>query len=117
MCQEVGAYGLAVCLLQVELLNVCAFVQTSDDGHEDPVHVFLGPEPLDVFGEEQDDVLHELLPRLIEMSGHLEGAEDVVKELLVEVSGNELEKVLVQEREHLVPHRLVDRRRGIVRDV
>ena len=55
------------------------------------------------------NVGHELVSRLVEMSGDLERTQHVVEELLVQMSWHQLEEVLVQQREHLIPFGLVDR--------
>ena len=61
-----------------------------------------------MFWEEQCYVLHELLPYLIIVPSHLQGTEHIVQETLVHVHGDQLEEVLVQQGEHLVPHVLLD---------
>ena len=69
--EQVGGDGRAVCPLQVQLLQVAAVVEAADGGHQHPVIVPLRPEPLDVLGEEEGDVLHELLAREVIVTGHL----------------------------------------------
>ena len=76
--EQVGGDSGAVRPLQVELLQVGAVVEAADGWHEHPVIVPLGPEPLDVLGEEESDVLHQLLAREVVVSGHLQGAEHLV---------------------------------------
>ena len=53
--------------------------------------------------KEECDVLHELLSREVIVAGHLQGAEHLVQEALVEMHGDQAEEVGVQQREHLVP--------------
>ena len=51
---------------------------------------------------------HELIARLIKMAGHFQSTEDVVQKLLIEMSGNQLKKVLIQQRKNFVPFGLVN---------
>ena len=52
-----------------------SLVQATDGGHEDAVDVLLGAEPPRVLWEEEDDVLHQLLPRQAVVAGHLQRAQ------------------------------------------
>ena len=83
-------------------------MEAADGRHQHPVIVPLGPEPLDMLGEEECDVLHELLAREVIVSSHLQSAEHFVQEALVHVHGDQREEVVVKQREHLVPHTLLD---------
>ena len=141
--EEVGGDGGAVRHLQVELLQVAALVQAADGRHQHAVvipgqaagweHVRtniielgspLGTEPLDMFGEEERDVLHQLLARQVVVARHLQRAQHLqqrhswhlawcphdghlVQETFVEVHRDQTEEMGVQQREHLVPHRLL----------
>ena len=67
----------------------------------------LSSESLDMFREEESDVLHKLFSGEIIVTCYLEGREDFVQEAFVQVEGNEAEEMSVKQGEHLVPHRLL----------
>ena len=77
VCEQVRGDGGAVGLLEVELLEVGALVEAADGGHQHAVHVLLRPEPPRVLREEEDDVLHQLLPRQAVVARHLQRTEDL----------------------------------------
>ena len=77
VCEQVRGDGGAVGLLEVELLDVGALVEAADGGHQHAVHVLLRPEPPRVLREEEDDVLHQLLPRQAVVARHLQRTEDL----------------------------------------
>ena len=56
------------------------------------VVVPLCSEPLDVLGEEEGDVLHELLAHVVIVTSHLQGTKNIVQETLVQVEWHQLEK-------------------------
>ena len=77
-----------------------------------------------MFGEEERDVLHQLLARQVVVARHLQRAQHLkqrhswhlawcphdghlVQETFVEVHRDQTEEMGVQQREHLVPHRLL----------
>ena len=51
------------------------------------------------------------------MPRDLQGAENIIEELLVQVSGDQLEEMFVQQGEHLLPDRLLNDVRRAWRDV
>ena len=65
-------------------------------------------ESLDMFGEEESDVLHQLLAARVIVAGDLQGGEDFVQETLVQVDRDQAEEVSVQQGEDHVPQRLLD---------
>ena len=67
----------------------------------------LSSESLDMFWEEESNVLHKLFSGEIIVTSYLEGREDFVQEAFVQVEGNEAEEMSVKQGEHLVPHRLL----------
>ena len=119
--QQVGRDGAAVRLLQVELLQVTALVQAADGGHQHSVIVpaklhcqqdywtsLLSPlssESLDVFGEEESDVLHKLF---VIVTRNLQGGEDFVQEGLIQVDRDQTEEMSVQQWQHNVPQSVLD---------
>ena len=56
------------------------------------VVVPLCSEPLDVLGEEEGDVLHELLAHVVIVTSHLQGTQNIVQETLVQVEWHQLKK-------------------------
>ncbi len=52
------------------------------------IPVPLGSKSLDVLGEEEGNVLHELLAHVVVVARHLQRTENIVQETLVQVEGD-----------------------------